>query len=288
MAFLEGGGGAFDQCLGVGQLPGEGVLVGLVGDEDRAGQAGVALVAGLQGRQQAPAVGKEPVGAVEQVQAVVVFAGEAHPGAVGLELDGGQERLLGVLLAFGDVVHGHGRGGVSGIALQDVDRQPEFGKTGQLGVPESVGMAEPDRSALAVGDLQQVAELAQHPVVGAGGIRSVAAAVPGASEEQELRVGVGEVCTDPCLLFLDHRDDVLVDQDAVRCDVDLALGVGEPGDLFTVGVGGGAGDRGQAVEVAGADFAGATAGEDLQQDHAHRLGVVEPAGEHPGLRRGWG
>ena len=70
----------------------------------------------------------------------------------------------------------------------------------------------------------------------------------------------------------------MVDQDAVRGDVDLALGVAEPGDLLAVR-GSGAGHRGQAVEVAGADLAGAAAGEDLQQDHAHGLRVVEPAGQ---------
>ena len=66
---LEVGGGPVDQGGGVGELPFEGLLVGLVGDEDRAGQAGVSLAAGLQRRQQAPAVGQDPVGAVEQVQA---------------------------------------------------------------------------------------------------------------------------------------------------------------------------------------------------------------------------
>jgi hypothetical protein len=47
------------------------------------GRAGVALATGLQRRQQAPTVGWEPVGALEQVQAVVVVAGELHSGAVG-------------------------------------------------------------------------------------------------------------------------------------------------------------------------------------------------------------
>ena len=106
------------------------------------------MLARLQGRQQAPAVGQEPVGAVEQVQGVVVLAGEADAGAVGLELDGGQERLLGVLFPAGDVVHGHGRRRVPGIALQDVDGQAELGELGQLGVPEPVGVAEPDRLPL--------------------------------------------------------------------------------------------------------------------------------------------
>ncbi|MFI2207167.1 hypothetical protein ACH47Z_42130, partial [Streptomyces sp. NPDC020192] len=44
------------------------------------------------------------------------------------------------------------------------------------------------------------------------------------------------------------------------------------------GVDGPVGDRGEAVEQAGADLAGPSSGEDLQQDHAHGLRVVEAAG----------
>ncbi|MFJ6565518.1 hypothetical protein ACIQMV_37895 [Streptomyces sp. NPDC091412] len=105
MPLLDRGGAAGDQGLGLSQLPLKGALVGGVGDEDRAGQAGVSLVAGLQGRQQAPAVGQEAVGSVEQVEAVVVVAREDDVGAVRPQFRGGQERLLGVFLAGGDVVH---------------------------------------------------------------------------------------------------------------------------------------------------------------------------------------
>ena len=168
MTFLERCGGAVDEFAGFCQLPLERRPVGFVGGEDRAGQAGVALVAGLQRRQQAPAVREQPVGAVEQVQDVVVLAGDRDLGAVGPELGGGQERLLGVFLAVRDVVHGHRRAGVPGIALQDVDRQAELGEAGQPGMTEPVGVAEPDRPSVAVGDLGDVAELAQHPVIGAG------------------------------------------------------------------------------------------------------------------------
>ena len=82
-------------------------------------------------------------------------------GAVGFQLDGGQECLLGVFFPLGDVVQGHRRGGVPGIALQDVDGQAELGEPGELGVAEPVGVAEPDGPALAVGDLDDLAELAQ-------------------------------------------------------------------------------------------------------------------------------
>ena len=119
--------GPVDQGGGVGELAFEGLLVGLVGDEDRAGEARVSLAAGLQRREQAPAVGQDPVGAAEQVHGVVVLAGEGDAGAVGFQLDGGQECLLGVFFPLGDVVHGHRRGGVPGIALQDVDGQAELG-----------------------------------------------------------------------------------------------------------------------------------------------------------------
>ena len=56
------------------------------------------------------------------MQTVVVVAAELDAGAVGAQLGGGQERLLGVLIAGGDVVHRHGGRGVPGVALQDVDR----------------------------------------------------------------------------------------------------------------------------------------------------------------------
>ena len=87
----------------------------------------------------------------------------SHPAAVGLELRGGQERLLGVFLALRDVVHRHRRRGVPGIALQHLDRQAELGETGEAGVAEPVGVAQPHRPARAIGDRDDVAELAQHP-----------------------------------------------------------------------------------------------------------------------------
>ena len=82
--------------------------------------------------------------------------------------------------------------------------------------------------------------------------------------------------------------DLAVDEDGVRCGVDLALGVVEARDLLVVGGGvvavavarSGSGDR--QSNVAGADLAGPAAGEDLQQDHAHRLRVVEAVREHLG------
>ena len=145
MLLPEVGGCPLDQGGGVGELPFEGLLMGLVGDEDRAGQAArfpcrsfAAAGACTSRWARSGPPGRAGAG-------VVVLAGENDAGAVGLQLDGGQERLLGVFFPLGDVVQGHRRGGVPGIALQDVDRQADLGETGQPGVPEPVGMAEPDR-----------------------------------------------------------------------------------------------------------------------------------------------
>ena len=82
-------------------------------------------------------------------------------------------------------------------------------------------------------------------------------------------------------MFLNDCRDLPVHQDAVRCDVDLALGVTESDHLLAAGrLDGPLRRRGQAVELAGADLAGAAAGEDLQQDHPHRLRIVETRGVH--------
>jgi hypothetical protein len=187
-----------------------------------------------------------------------------------------------VLLALGDVVHRHRRGGVPGVALQDVDGQPELGESGQLRVPEPVGVAELQPPAGAVGDLDDIAELAQHPLVGARRVGLVAAPVAGALHEQEPRRQRGKALPDPGLLFLDHRGDLAVHQDGVRRDVDLALCVPEPDQLRALGrLDGPLRRRGQAVELAGADLAGAPAGQDLQQDHPHRLRIIETGGEDP-------
>src|SRR5665648_709814 len=67
--------------------------------------------------------------------------------------------------------------------------QSGLGESRQLGVPEPVGMAELYRSALAVGDLDDVAELAQHPAVGARWVGLVAAPVALAARRQALPIG---------------------------------------------------------------------------------------------------
>jgi len=80
-------------------------------------------------------------------------------------------------------------------------------------------------------------------------------------------------------LFLNDCRDFPVDEDTVGCNVDLALGVTKSNHLLVAGgLDGLLRSRGQAVELTGADLAGAAAGEDLQQDHPHRLWVVETRG----------
>ena len=179
----------------------------------------------------------------------------------------------------GDVVHRHRRGGVPGVALQDVDGQAELGEPGQLGVPEPVGVAQLHRLGPWLSVIcDEVAELAQHPVVGARWVGLVAACgcrCAARTGTAARRRGTAS-WTHRCCSSMTCGD-LAVDEDGVRCDVDLALGVAEPGDCSRrrrssrSGVGRG----GEAVEVAGADLAGAAAGEDLQQDHPHRLRVVE-------------
>src|ERR1019366_10210964 len=106
---------------------------------------------------------------------------------------------------------------------------------------------------LAIGELGQVAELAEDGVIAAGGIRLVSLPVADALDEQEPRRESGVVPFQPVLLFPDDRSDLAVHQDGVGGDVDLALGVAEPAELPALA--GRAGGRGEAVLVAGADLA---------------------------------
>jgi hypothetical protein len=59
--------------------------------------------------------------------------------------------------------------------------------------------------------------------------------VTGELEEQVPGLDAGEPVADPLLLFLDDCRDLGVDQDGVGRDVDLGLGVAEPGDLLALG-----------------------------------------------------
>ena len=101
---------------------------------------------------------QEPIGPVEQVHPVVVLTGERDRSAVSFELAGRQERLLGMLFTLRHVVHRHSRVGVTGVALQNVHRQAEFGEPSQAGVPESVRATELDRASCGVPDINKLAE----------------------------------------------------------------------------------------------------------------------------------
>jgi len=54
---------------------------------------------------------------------------------------------------------------VARISLQDVDGQAQLGELGELGVPETVGVAELDRLPGGIGDLGQFTEQRQRPAV---------------------------------------------------------------------------------------------------------------------------
>lgn len=114
-----------------------------------------------------------------------------------------------------------------------------------------------------------------------GRIRSVAPAVAHAPCEQKPSASVRVLGLYPPLLFGNDFGDLVINEDGVGCDIDLALRVAEPGQDVPLGCGGVRGRR-EAVEVARPDLTGTAAGEDLQQDHAHCLGVVEAVGGEGG------
>ena len=84
--------------------------VGAVGGELVAGQAGVSAVADLSGREQAPAVGEDPVGALVELQQLVeIRRVELELAAVGGDLLEAQELALLGLVADLDLAHRHRR-----------------------------------------------------------------------------------------------------------------------------------------------------------------------------------
>jgi hypothetical protein len=113
--------GVVDELSGAGPLGAQLGQKCRVGGELIAGQAGVSLVAGLAGRQQAPAVGQDPVGAPVQREHVVevVWVDLEVPG-VGGDLAVAQELSLGGGLQRPCVGHAHGGRQVPEVALQDV------------------------------------------------------------------------------------------------------------------------------------------------------------------------
>ena len=92
-----------------------------VGGELVAGQAGVALVAGLPGRQQTPPIGQDPVGALVELEHVVEVTGvDRQVAAVRGDLAVAQ-KLPFVRLGEGfGVFHGHRRADVAHVPLHDV------------------------------------------------------------------------------------------------------------------------------------------------------------------------
>jgi hypothetical protein len=82
------------------------------------------------------------------------------------------------------------------------------------------------------------------------------------------------------LLLADDLDDIGADQDGRRRPVDLGLLVAQPGHHPAFGDGGrvDAGDGGERVEVHQEHFAGAPAGECLDQPCPHHRWLAEPGG----------
>src|SRR5664280_1582404 len=127
--------------------------------------------------------------------------------------------------------------------------------------PEASGVASagtPSSPAATYSTNQTV--LTQHPDVGARRVGLVATPVAAAAHEQEPRLLFGIARAQPALLFLDDRGDLAVDQDAVGRNIDLALGIPEPDHVRARGGRDGpVRRRGETVELAGADLAGAAA-----------------------------
>ena len=115
-----------------------------------------------------------------------------------------------------------------GVALQHVHRQSELGEACEPGIAKPLGVAQLHGMSFGEGHLDQIAEGAQRPDVGGGRAGLVAAAVAGPLYEQEKPASVRVLGSHPVLLFNNDFGDLLVAEDSLRCDVDLAPRVSEP------------------------------------------------------------
>ena len=179
-----------DELFGAGQLGGELGQERGVGGELVAGQAGIPLAAQLPGRQQAPAVGQDPVGPLVQLEHVVeVTRVGVELAGVGGELAVAQELgLVGGGQGF-RVDHRHFRRQVAEVALHHVQRDPGVEQAGGLGMPETVGAVEVDHSAGGVAHVQPPGQLRQQVAEPAGRVGAVAVTVVPRRQEQVLRRG---------------------------------------------------------------------------------------------------
>ncbi len=160
-----------DELVGAGQLGFQLGQEGRVGGELVAGQAGVALGADLTGRQQAPTVGQDPVGAPVQLEHVVEVARvDLEVARVGGDLAVAQELGLGGGLQGLRV--GHASWSASDARGSAAPRATGRRRSavGGHGVAESVGAVEVDQGAGAVAHVQPD-----------GPVRSAASAVAPAS-----------------------------------------------------------------------------------------------------------
>ena len=131
-----------------------------VGGELVAGQARVAAVAGLAGREHAQPVRQHPVGALAELdQREQVARVEFEVGAVGGDLLVAQELPLVRLPERVGVSHRHLRREVPEVALDHVHGDARVDQARRARVPETVHVGERRPSALAVADVGQLAEL---------------------------------------------------------------------------------------------------------------------------------
>lgn len=123
-----------------------------------------------------------------------------------------QELRFGGRLQGGGIAQGHRRGGVSEIALHHMDRDAVVEQLGGPGVAQPVGLGEPQRVAGGVGETVDVVEPIEDPAVGVIAAWSLALVLVAHPEEQVLRLQIRVTPPDPVLLFADHVDHGLLDQ----------------------------------------------------------------------------
>ncbi len=133
-----------------------------VGSEFVAGQTGVALGADLPRRQQTPAIGQDPVGALVEGEHVVEVARvDGQFACVGGQLPIAQE--LGLLSAGQGVRidHSHLWCEMAEVALHDVQRDAGVEKAGCLGVPETVSALKVHKGSRTVTHVQASGQLGE-------------------------------------------------------------------------------------------------------------------------------
>ena len=127
----------FDQCFRVGELGPQLRGMSGVGDEFRARQAGVSLIAQLFRWERAPTVGQDAISSLVELDQVVEVGAVDRGGApVTGDLLVAEEFLFHGLRRGHGVVQGHVRRNVPEVAHHDVKRHSGVDQVGRRGVPE--------------------------------------------------------------------------------------------------------------------------------------------------------